>query len=317
MWLLYFLFITLGLAREFTVSGISSGAFMSTQMHFAYSKDVRSSAVIAGGPYYCATGLIMSTTSCMLYPQFIATPYILSYIAVQEEAGAIDPTSNLKDSTVFIYSGLFDTVVLQPVVVINESIYKQYVNSANISSHYEIASQHAWITDNYGSPCAMLTSPYINNCSLDIANKILTKAYGELKPKTKMISANLSSFNQKQYITKSLSSMADTGYIYIPTHCTTSTCRIHVVFHGCKMSYSIIGDLFIKNSGLNEWAEANDIVIIYPQTVASTFSPMNPEGCWDWWGYSGHDYAIKSGVQMKAVYDMVQNPPKVDRIQYI
>lgn len=317
MWFLYLLSISLSLAREFTVSGISSGAFMATQMHFAYSNDVKSSAVIAGGPYYCATGLITSTATCMLYPQFIPIGPIFDYIYAQEKLGNIDSTSNMKDSTVFLYSGLFDTVIIQPIVAMNEVVYKQYIDHANISTEYNVASEHAWITDYYGSPCILLISPYINNCNLDIAEKILTVAYGELQPKKKMVNANLRSFNQKQYISKSSSSLADTGYIYIPSSCTTSTCRIHVAFHGCGMSYSTIGDSFIRISGLNEWAEGNDIVILYPQTVSSILLPMNPQGCWDWWGYSGQDYAIKTGVQMKAVYDMVQNPPKVDNVQYI
>ena len=318
MWLIYCIAVTLTLGREFTVSGISSGAFMSTQMHFAYSKDIKSSSVIAGGPYYCALGSILNTANCMLYTQFILQPAIYDYIDRQEKAGTIDPTSNLKSSTVFLYSGLLDTVVIQPSVRINHSIYSYYVDSGNISTLFNVASQHAWITESYGNLCAFLSSPYMNDCDLDIAEKILTVAYGSLKPRTKQIAANLRSFDQRPYISSLYSSMADTGYIYVPSNCKdTSSCRIHVAFHGCKMGYPTIGDSFIKNSGLNEWAEGNDIIILYPQATSSMVLPYNPEGCWDWWGYSGSDYALKSGVQMKAVYDMVQNLSKMDKPQYI
>jgi poly(3-hydroxybutyrate) depolymerase len=318
MWLLYCIAVTLTLAREFTVSGISSGAFMSTQMHFAYSKDIKSSSVIAGGPYYCALGSILNTANCMLYPQFILQPAIYDYIDRQEKAGSIDPTSNLKSSTVFLYSGLLDTVVIQPSVRINHSIYSYYVDSGNINTLFNVASQHAWITESYGNLCAFLSSPYMNDCDIDIAEKILTVAYGSLKPKAKQVAANLRSFDQKPYISSSYSSMADTGYIYVPSNCKdTISCRIHVAFHGCKMGYATIGDAFIKNSGLNEWAEGNNIIILYPQANSSLIIPYNPEGCWDWWGYSGSDYTLKSGVQMKAVYDMVQNLPNMDKTQYI
>jgi hypothetical protein len=34
--------------------------------------------------------------------------------------------------------------------------------------------------------------------------------------------------------------------------------------------------------------------------------PYNPKGCWDWWGYSGSQYAYKSAPQMKAIMAMVQ-----------
>jgi poly(3-hydroxybutyrate) depolymerase len=32
---------------------------------------------------------------------------------------------------------------------------------------------------------------------------------------------------------------------------------------------------------------------------------MNPQGCWDWWGYNGADYAVKSAPQMTAIMAMV------------
>ena len=33
--------------------------------------------------------------------------------------------------------------------------------------------------------------------------------------------------------------------------------------------------------------------------------PLNPEGCWDWWGYSGADYTVRSGVQIQAIAAMI------------
>ena len=29
------------------------------------------------------------------------------------------------------------------------------------------------------------------------------------------------------------------------------------------------------------------------------------DGCWDWWGYTGEDYAIKDGVQIRTLRAMV------------
>ena len=49
-----------------TVSGLSSGAFMAQQFHFAESDIVSGAAIIAGGPYYCARGrLVFATDKCM------------------------------------------------------------------------------------------------------------------------------------------------------------------------------------------------------------------------------------------------------------
>jgi len=42
--------------NETTVQGLSSGAFMAVQLHFAFSENIKGAAVHAGGPYYCAQG---------------------------------------------------------------------------------------------------------------------------------------------------------------------------------------------------------------------------------------------------------------------
>lgn len=81
---------------------------------------------------------------------------------------------------------------------------------------------------------------------------------------------------------------------------------MHVAFHGCQQGYETIGDKYVKHAGYNEVAEANNIIVIYPQVSVSYFSPSNPQGCWDWWGYNdGYfttpDYDLKKGAQMKAV----------------
>jgi len=33
--------------------------------------------------------------------------------------------------------------------------------------------------------------------------------------------------------------------------------------------------------------------------------PSNPQGCFDWWGYSGTDAYYRDGSQMKAVKRMI------------
>ena len=51
-------------------------------------------------------------------------------------------------------------------------------------------------------------------------------------------------------------------------------------------------------------ADTNHLVILYPQAIASVI-PANPEGCWDWWGYDGPNFAVKSAPQMVAIMNMV------------
>ena len=41
--------------------------------------------------------------------------------------------------------------------------------------------------------------------------------------------------------------------------------------------------MYARNTGYNEVGELNNIIMLYPQAIATG---MNPNGCWDWWGYN-------------------------------
>jgi len=115
-------------------------------------------------------------------------------------------------------------------------------------------------------------------------------------------------FNQNEFASSGVAaniSMADNGYIFVPKNCATGgTCGLILALHGCNQHYGAIGQAFINDSGMNQWADTNDIVVLYPQTIASSNNQWS--GCWDWWGYlNDPDYAQKSGPQMKSLYKMV------------
>ena len=88
-----------------------------------------------------------------------------------------------------------------------------------------------------------------------------------------------------------------------------------MALHGCRQGQSFsalslpfapigapFGRTFIDHAGYNRWADTNDIIVLYPQAVATL---MNPQGCWDWWGYDGSNYAVKAGHQIAAIRAMV------------
>ena len=70
-----------------------------------------------------------------------------------------------------------------------------------------------------------------------------------------------------------------------------------------------VGDDVYGKTGYNEWADTNSIVVLYPQ-LDSTEIPANPEGCWDWWGYTGLNFQTQSGQQLSATRAMVQRLTK-------
>jgi poly(3-hydroxybutyrate) depolymerase len=119
----------------------------------------------------------------------------------------------------------------------------------------------------------------------------------------------LITFDQTAYLetgyTVETSSLNKEGYVYTPFACqdgNTTNCRVHAVFHGCDQTVDDIGESFLLMTGYNRWAAANNIIILYPQITKTT---LNPNGCFDWWGYTGPDYASKLGVQMNAINGMI------------
>jgi poly(3-hydroxybutyrate) depolymerase len=101
--------------------------------------------------------------------------------------------------------------------------------------------------------------------------------------------------------------MADTAYVYVPQVCTfrDAHCRVHVALHGCVQSVESVGQQFLTESGYNEWADSNQLIVLFPQ-VNKSQTPRNPYGCWDWWGYTGSAYAKRAAPQMKAIMAMVK-----------
>ena len=80
-----------------------------------------------------------------------------------------------------------------------------------------------------------------------------------------------------------------------------------IAFHGCLQTVDDVNDAFYGHAGYNPWAEANGVVVIYPQAIKSDISPYNPNGCFDWWGYTGSNYALKSAPQMETFRNMLHS----------
>lgn len=52
-------------------------------------------------------------------------------------------------------------------------------------------------------------------------------------------------------------------------------------FHNIYKLRKFLGDECAMNTGYNEVAESNNIIIIYPQAIDRP-ALGNPHGCWDW-----------------------------------
>ena len=292
-----------------TISGISSGGYMATQLHVAYSATFKKGAgIVAGGPYYCAEGSVSNAlTRCMSSPDSIPTSTLVNTTNSWAGSGLIDPVANLQASRVYLFSGTLDSTVKPGVMNALQTYYNSFVPSANVVYKKDLAAEHAMITDDYGNTCSTKgQSPFISDCNFDLAGTMLQHLYGTLNARNAntLPEGNFVEFNQSQFV--SGHGMASTGWAYVPQACQaggTATCRLHVVLHGCKQNPNFIQQQYVRNTGYNRWGDSNNIVMLYPQTQED--SATNPNGCWDWWGYDSANYAKKSGPQMAAIKAMV------------
>jgi len=295
-----------------SISGLSSGAFMAVQYDVAFSSEVTGVGVVAGGPYNCAFVNVGGITTCME-----GTPIgAASYAAATGFAalGQIDAPSNLAAGKVYLFSGTDDTVVHQTVMNAVRDFYQAAgVPAGNLSYVSDVPAGHAFVSPQYGNLCATNAAPYVNECTVngtlyDQPGAILAWIYGALQPRAATPAAKPVPFDQSAFAT-ALSGLAATGYVYIPPACKTSGgkgCAVHVVFHGCKQGAGEVKDAIFSKTGYNEWADSNKLILLYPQIDPTSF-PINPEGCWDWWGYTGLNFQTRGGAQLAAIHAMVQH----------
>lgn len=307
-------------ADRTTVSGISSGGYMAVQFQVAHSRTVRGAGVLAAGPYYCARGNALRARHACMNPSLVwPLPDVRTLQAVARslaQAQRIDSTNYLRDDRVWLFSGRADETVTREVVESLRAWYLGFVPAEQIRMVDGVDAGHAMVTADYGQPCDMTAAPYLNDCDFDAAGALLSHLHGPLEPPTAAPSGRLVRFEQREFTPSPYGiSMDDGGYVYVPDACRAGGCGVHVAFHGCRQGAHEIGDAFVVHAGYNRWADANRLVVLYPQAIARcgwgpwplpTTFVYNPKGCWDWWGYTGAGYHTRTGAQIQAVANMLE-----------
>ena len=328
-----------------SVSGLSSGAFMTVQLHLAHSSSFMGAGVIAGGPYRSSESFphsaLLAEDAYELNAEYICmspltpgtgpNPYRLAQLAHETaNAGGIDSLSHLADHRVYIFTGSCDRVVYSDVVKRTREFYELIgIARQNILYVDNVPAGHSIITDNpEDSPLSTNQPPYINNGGFMQSYDILHHIYGDLKPASERLSGRLVRFDQTEFFGNAgRASMSQFGYAYVPLSVEQGAkARVHIALHGCKQGYNYTdylngrpdtanqapyGNRYITTTGYNQLADSNDIIVLYPQAQgADGGSIQNPDGCWDWWGYTSEhpvhpDYYSRDAIQIKAIYGML------------
>ncbi len=313
---------------ETTVSGISSGAYMAGQFQMAHGRIVKGAAIIAGGPYGCSesifadalpgTGsgflnLSKAVNGCMLDLLGlwgVADGKTLAEKAAKRaEEGLIDPIASTANDRVYLFAGTSDRTVMPSIVQHAADFYRALgLPEDNIMFVKSVPAGHAFVTDNDGGTCSRSEKPYVVDCDYDQAGALLGHLYGALHPRTTAPTGDFITFDQRPFgASTAEGGLAATGVVYVPKACNDGQCRVHIAFHGCAQNKEAVDDAFIKGSGFARWADSNKLIVLFPQVETTT---LNPQGCWDWWGYTGRQFLTQSAPQIAAVFQMLNTLQK-------
>lgn len=285
-----------------TVSGLSSGAYMATQVHMVFSNHIAGVAMIAGGPYGCAQGSLETALSSCLKPAQDKLPDVDALVVsakARAASGVIAALDGLAGDRVFVMHGKLDETVGSAISKDSAEFYAK-LGGAVVEEDMTREMAHTFPTESGGMDCATSEPPYIGKCGFDGAGEVLAKLYADTPVAAEKAQGELLSFDQNAYLPEGKDAMlADTGYVYVPKACAAGdTCGLHIALHGCQQNAAAVGEAFVGDAGYNRWADARHLVVLYPQTRAS-YAPLNPKGCWDWWGFTGTTYDTREGVQMR------------------
>ncbi|MTH80315.1 hypothetical protein GL286_21750 [Paracoccus aestuariivivens] len=264
----------LKLEPQVTVSGLSSGAFMTVQLQTAFSGKISGAGVVAGGPFDCAGGYVynpffdpmdmrigQAVAICLnpteMLPAVPLFPYVTGFIENQtmaririlEGRGTIDPSSNIIDDRIYMFLGTEDPIVRSETMGMLRNIYEEIgVPDGQIKFDQDVPAGHSFVTALGDVPCADTEPDYLNLCdadgqpggaAFDQAEQIFNHLYGDLKDEVEPVAANLMTFDQSAY-SEGAMGMDSKAFVYIPTACKTETtdCRLHIALHGCSQGRS-------------------------------------------------------------------------------
>lgn len=232
----------------------------------------------------------IALTTCMTNGKAIDADVLAGITRNTALYGFVDDPSHLEQDQIYVLSARNDTVVDRMVVQKLQEYYLNFIDNPHeqIRAVYDVDGEHSQLTKNYGNPCTRLGSPYINDCNYDAAGAILQHIFqGKLnEPKTLSYTGKIYKFNQAAFVDGPIWSesfgLNPTGAVYVPTQCQDGrkTCILHVALHGCEMNFELIQEQYVEHSGYNAWADANDMVILYPQVCKSAVFTLN---CFRYW----------------------------------
>lgn len=293
---------------------------MAMQHLVAFSSTVVGAAIAAGSAYGCGAlpGGHLPTGKCYWGGMDIKAS--VEYIHHRSRQGLIDDPANLKSIPVVIFNGKSDWTVFTQVSSEVQQQLSNFIPADKLVTNFETDAAHVWSLDHdfcYCGRCSVFGSGLccnVNNCAYDLSGDFLRRSYRTLLPRVKA-RRYFRWIQQDDYLPPgraswSFARMAPWAIAYVPTGCLASLhgCRVHVDYHGCIADQWPQRLMWVQNLDLNEYGEANNIVILYPQAKGDS---RTGAGCWNW-GFPKDDtlFDTKMSAQLLTVMNMLDELPR-------
>ncbi|CAE8613292.1 unnamed protein product [Polarella glacialis] len=323
------------------VSGLSSGADFAVQFQVAYSASVQGAAIFAGQPYSCAVvrfpldqlvpkdsevpnciGCPPNETlvydHCKVHPDWVDVKMLGDLAKEKHSKGLIDCPKNLESHRIYLYRGTKDPIYLKGTVKNTEGFFAQFVPQEQLLYEGDVPGGHAYpLLGDTPYPCGgsgPLAKLFLQSCQYDGPGRSLQHIYeGKLADPGQREWSSLRWFDQEPFYGEDneVTGLDKWALIYVPKACHTETCDLVVSFHGCGFVFPGLYEWLVTGLTFNQWAESNNMVVIYPRLKAHGTSSQFQQGCWNVYGQTGLDYADKGAAQMAAIKKMVDDIPSL------
>jgi len=329
-------------ADGISISGLSSGADFAAQFSVAYSGSIMGVGVFAGEPWHCSATMFQNETlvpfgaaacgsdtytgrcdncppdmtvacdHCKSHPELVDIRLLADAARRMARDGLIDDTKYLKRMHAYTYCGTEDQSHFGATVKARD-FYAHF--NASVLYNFSIPSGHCWPVDK-GTPVlcgggkilpGIMSAFPLQNCNYDGPGELLNHIYGKLNPQVDMKAENLHLFDQRPFNANDTFDvgLGDAGLIYIPQTCAEGRmCTLHVSMHGCENPF-ILEYPEARQLSFNRWAEANDMVVLWPHNVRHGNQTSERHACWDGYAQTPH-FDTKHGPQMIAIASMIE-----------
>eukprot|EP00931_Biecheleriopsis_adriatica_P025019 TRINITY_DN15467_c0_g1_i1.p1 TRINITY_DN15467_c0_g1~~TRINITY_DN15467_c0_g1_i1.p1 ORF type:complete len:391 (+),score=52.51 TRINITY_DN15467_c0_g1_i1:61-1173(+) len=305
-----------------TVSGQSAGGSMAIQHLFAFSESVDGAAIAAGAPYGCGA---LPDRKDHCYYGHTDIEAAIQYVHWRFRNGEIDDPSNLWNIPIVLFNGRNDYEVYTKTMRDTYHQILAFADARKVETQFTTSAAHVWSLDHGSCNCgecgwfsASLECCDVNNCNYDLSGNMLRRFYGSLNQR-RVAKTSLRWIDQWKYLPEGHAGAANEsstwhrsgmwrwGFAYVPTSCEADVgrCRVHVNYHGCINKKMYRRRLWATSIDINEYAEANDIIVLYPQASGTVSSGV---GCWNW-GFAEDDpqFDTRESVQLRTVMNLIED----------